>query len=80
MLFALPSLVWALGYGFGASTTLSPDLLRLAADRGIWFRVVLWATVVLKLVAAAIGGGPTLLWGISTGRCWSAADGAPSPC
>jgi hypothetical protein len=62
VLFAVPSVLWALGNDFGASTTVSPSLLELARDRAAWFIAVLWATAVLKLVAAAIGVGLTRRW------------------
>jgi hypothetical protein len=62
LLFAVPSVVWALGSDFGASTTVSPQLLKLAHDRVGWFIALLWATAVLKLVAAAVGFGLTRRW------------------
>ncbi|MGI5241277.1 DUF3995 domain-containing protein [Dactylosporangium sp. CA-139066] len=68
VLFAVPSLFWALGNDFGASTTVSPSLVELAQDGVAWFLAVLWATVVLKLVAAAIGLGLTRSWGPAAGR------------
>jgi len=62
ILFAVPSFLWALGNDFGASTTVSPSLIKLAQDRVTWFIAVLWATVVLKLIAAGIGFGLTRRW------------------
>jgi hypothetical protein len=78
VLFAVPSFFWALGNDFGASTTVSPSLIELAHDRVTWFVAVLWATVVLKLVAAAIGAGLTRRWSLAGDRVlvccgWGAA-------
>ncbi|WP_234327309.1 DUF3995 domain-containing protein [Streptomyces sp. NRRL WC-3742] len=55
VLFAAPSFYWALGGTGGASTTVSPSLVKLAEDRVTWFLVVLWVTGVLKLVGAVLG-------------------------
>ncbi|MFI6154334.1 DUF3995 domain-containing protein [Kitasatospora sp. NPDC051170] len=55
VLFAVPSFYWALGGTGGASTTVSPALVKLAEDGVTWFLVVLWVTGVLKLVGTALG-------------------------
>jgi hypothetical protein len=77
-LFAVPSLLWALGNDFGASTTVSPSLIKLAHDRVAWFVAVFWATVILKLAGAAIGAGLMRRWNAPSGRLlvccgWGAA-------
>jgi hypothetical protein len=78
LLFAVPSFAWALGSDFGASTTVAPSLLKLAHDRVPWFVAVLWVTVFLKILGAAIGVGLTVPFGTTMGRSlvccgWGAA-------
>ncbi|MER7211872.1 DUF3995 domain-containing protein [Streptosporangium sp. NPDC000239] len=54
--FAVPSFCWALGIGLaGASTTLSPQLVELAARQDSGFITALWVTGVLKVVGAVLG-------------------------
>ncbi|MEU9497310.1 DUF3995 domain-containing protein [Streptomyces sp. NPDC048196] len=59
LLFAVPSFAWAMGLTFGARTTVSPSLVKLADDRVAWFVAVLWVTGLLKVVGALIGIGLT---------------------
>lgn len=59
----MPSFVWANGGTFGATTTVSPSLVRLAEDRVPWFIAVLWLTAFLKLFGAVVGFGLTRLRG-----------------
>ncbi|WP_406640799.1 DUF3995 domain-containing protein [Amycolatopsis sp. WGS_07] len=54
-LFAIPSFVWATGTTFGARSTVSPSLVKLAEDRVPWFVAVLVVTGLLKLFGAVIG-------------------------
>ncbi|MCT9089422.1 DUF3995 domain-containing protein [Streptomyces sp. ASQP_92] len=68
LLFAAPSFAWALGFTFGARTTVSPSLVKLADDRVTWFMAVLWVTGLLKLLGALIGIGLTRPRGRWTGR------------
>ncbi|MCX4756968.1 DUF3995 domain-containing protein [Kitasatospora purpeofusca] len=68
VLFAIPSLLWAMGSTFGARSTVAPELVRLAQDRVPWFLAVLWVTGFLKLVGAAIGLGLTRPRGRLAGR------------
>ncbi|MES4908819.1 MULTISPECIES: hypothetical protein [unclassified Streptomyces] len=49
-LFAVPSFVWATGDTFGAQSTVSPSLLKLARDGVPWFLTVLVVTGILKLL------------------------------
>ncbi|MFE0186605.1 DUF3995 domain-containing protein [Streptomyces sp. NPDC058989] len=60
LLFAVPSFAWAMGFTFGARTTVSPSLVKLADDRVAWFVAVLWVTGLLKVLGALIGVGLTL--------------------
>ncbi|WP_251092142.1 DUF3995 domain-containing protein [Streptomyces sp. Caat 7-52] len=59
VLFAVPSFVWATGSTFGARTTVSPSLVKLAHDGVPWFLAVLVATGLLKLFGALVGIGLT---------------------
>ncbi|GHF28225.1 hypothetical protein GCM10010218_06670 [Streptomyces mashuensis] len=59
VLFAVPSFVWASGSTFGAQSTVSPSLVRLARDGVPWFLAVLVVTGVLKLFGALVGIGLT---------------------
>ncbi|MEV0450840.1 DUF3995 domain-containing protein [Streptomyces sp. NPDC050600] len=68
LLFAVPSLVWAMGFSFGARTTVAPSLVKLADDRVTWFVAVLWLTGLLKIFGALIGIGLTRRRGRWTGR------------
>lgn len=68
IVFAVPSFVWANGGTFGATTTVSPALVRLAQDRVPWFVAVLWLTAFLKLFGAAVGFGLTRLRGKGLSR------------
>lgn len=78
LVFALPSLYWALGGRAGISSTVSPDLVRLVDDGVTWFIAVLWATLLLKLVGAGLGAALTRDRGRRTGwlllcAAWGAA-------
>ncbi|WP_370940425.1 DUF3995 domain-containing protein [Amycolatopsis sp. cg13] len=53
--FAVPSFVWATGNTFGATSTVSPSLVKLAQDRVPWFVTVLVITGLLKVFGAVIG-------------------------
>jgi len=55
VLFAVPTFVWATGHTYGASSTVSPDLVKMVRDGVTWFMVVLWTTAFLKLFGAALG-------------------------
>lgn len=55
LLFAVPSFVWATGDTFGAQSTVSPSLVKLAQDRVPWFVAVLVITGLLKVFGAVIG-------------------------
>ncbi|MET9262745.1 DUF3995 domain-containing protein [Amycolatopsis sp. NPDC004079] len=55
VLFAIPSFVWATGNTFGATSTVSPSLVKLAQDRVPWFVAVLVITGLLKVFGAVIG-------------------------
>lgn len=55
VLFAVPSFVWAMGGTLGATSTVSPDLVKMAHDGVKWFLTVLWLTGFLKLFASWIG-------------------------
>ncbi|MFG3115573.1 DUF3995 domain-containing protein [Streptomyces sp. NPDC048197] len=68
LLFAVPSFAWAMGMTFGARTTVSPSLVKLADDRVAWFVAVLWVTGLLKVVGALIGIGLTRRRGGRIGR------------
>ncbi|UXY31833.1 DUF3995 domain-containing protein [Streptomyces sp. HUAS TT20] len=68
LLFAVPSFAWAMGSTFGARTTVSPSLVKLADDRVAWFMAVLWVTGLLKVFGALIGIGLTHRRGTWTGR------------
>ncbi|MFC8505140.1 DUF3995 domain-containing protein [Streptomyces sp. NPDC057411] len=68
VLFAVPSFAWAAGLSFGARTTVSPALVKLAEERVWWFVAVLWVTGLLKLVGALIGIGLTRRRGRWAGR------------
>ncbi|MEU9796238.1 DUF3995 domain-containing protein [Streptomyces sparsogenes] len=59
LLFAVPSFVWATGNTFGAQSTVSPALVKLARDGVPWFLTVLVVTGFLKLFGALIGIGLT---------------------
>ncbi|MEE4417892.1 DUF3995 domain-containing protein [Streptomyces bugieae] len=59
LLFAVPSFAWAMGSDFGAQSTISPSLVKLAHDRVTWFVAVLWVTGFLKLFGALVGIGLT---------------------
>ncbi|MFI9810105.1 DUF3995 domain-containing protein [Streptomyces sp. NPDC052301] len=61
--FAVPSFVWALGGTFGARSTVSASLVKLARDGVPWFLAVLWVTGLLKLFGAVVGVGMTRLRG-----------------
>ena len=54
-MFAIPSFVWATGNTFGARSTVSPSLVKLAEDRVPWFVAVLVITGLLKLFGTVIG-------------------------
>ncbi|MEU9123241.1 DUF3995 domain-containing protein [Streptomyces sp. NPDC048506] len=68
LLFAVPSFAWAMGFTFGARTTVSPSLVRFADDRVAWFMAVLWVTGLLKVFGALIGIGLTRRRGRRLGR------------
>ncbi|MFC4057530.1 DUF3995 domain-containing protein [Planomonospora corallina] len=77
--FAVPSFYWALGGTAGATTTISPSLVRLLEEQVTWFVVTLWATGTLKVVGGLLGlalaRGP---WGRTADRllqfaAWGAA-------
>ncbi|MER6379512.1 DUF3995 domain-containing protein [Streptomyces sp. NPDC001250] len=68
LLFAVPSFAWAMGTTFGARTTVSPSLVKLADDRVAWFVAVLWVTGLLKIFGALIGIGLTHRRGRRIGR------------
>lgn len=68
LLFAVPSFLWATGRTFGAQTTVSPQLVKLARDGVPWFVAVLWATGLLKLLGALVGVGLARLRGRRTSR------------
>ncbi|MET9292949.1 DUF3995 domain-containing protein [Streptomyces sp. NPDC003077] len=68
VLFAIPSFVWAMGSTFGAESTVSPSLVKLARDGVPWFMAVLWVTGFLKLVGALIGIGLTRVRGLRMSR------------
>ncbi|MBG0821131.1 DUF3995 domain-containing protein [Planomonospora sp. ID91781] len=53
--FAVPSFYWALGGTAGATTTISPSLVRLVEEGVTWFVVTLWITGVLKVVGGLLG-------------------------
>lgn len=53
--FAVPSFVWATGNTFGAQSTVSASLVKLAEDRVPWFVAVLVITGLLKVFGAVIG-------------------------
>ncbi|WP_134732516.1 DUF3995 domain-containing protein [Amycolatopsis nivea] len=55
LLFAIPSFVWATGSTFGAQSTVSPSLVKLAQDRVPWFVAVLVITGLLKVFGAVVG-------------------------
>ncbi|GAA1023332.1 MULTISPECIES: DUF3995 domain-containing protein [Amycolatopsis] len=55
VLFAIPSFVWATGNTFGATSTVSPSLVKLAQDRVPWFVAVLVITGLLKAFGAVVG-------------------------
>ena len=62
----------------GASTMVSPELVKLGKDRVTWFVVVLWVTGGLKVLGALIGLGLTRSQGRVAGRLlvfwgWGAA-------
>lgn len=59
VLFAVPSFVWATGDTFGAQSTVSPSLVKLARDGVPWFLTVLVVTGFLKLFGALVGIGLT---------------------
>lgn len=59
LVFAVPSFVWALGYTFGARSTVAPDLVRMAREQVPWFVAVLWITGILKLFGTFLGLGLT---------------------
>ncbi|WP_245738402.1 DUF3995 domain-containing protein [Streptomyces sparsogenes] len=58
-MFAVPSFFWATGHTFGAQSTVSPSLVKLARDGVPWFLTVLMVTGFLKLFGALIGIGLT---------------------
>ncbi|MFI5831434.1 DUF3995 domain-containing protein [Streptomyces sp. NPDC051578] len=58
-MFAVPSFVWATGNTFGAQSTVSPSLVKLARDGVPWFLAVLVITGFLKLFGALVGIGLT---------------------
>ncbi|GHG74670.1 DUF3995 domain-containing protein [Streptomyces griseocarneus] len=68
LLFAVPSFAWAMGFTFGARTTVSPSLVKLADDRVAWFVAVLWVTGLLKVFGALLGVGLTRRRGRRIGR------------
>ncbi|WP_369368521.1 DUF3995 domain-containing protein [Streptomyces sp. CG4] len=68
LLFAVPSFAWAMGTTFGARTTVSPSLVKLADDRVAWFVAVLCVTGLLKIFGALIGIGLTHRRGRWIGR------------
>ncbi|GGL07463.1 DUF3995 domain-containing protein [Planomonospora parontospora] len=55
--FAVPSFYWALGGTAGATTTISPSLVRLVEEEVTWFVVTLWVTGLLKVVGGLPGSG-----------------------
>ncbi|WP_409466806.1 DUF3995 domain-containing protein [Amycolatopsis sp. GA6-003] len=55
VVFAIPSFVWATGSTFGAQSTVSPSLVKLAQDRVPWFVAVLVLTGLLKVFGAVVG-------------------------
>lgn len=55
ILFAVPSFIWASGSTFGADSTVSPDLVKMARDGVPWFLAVLWLTGFLKLFGSWLG-------------------------
>ncbi|MEU6388043.1 DUF3995 domain-containing protein [Streptomyces sp. NPDC046939] len=63
----MPSFLWATGATFGARTTVSPSLVKLADDRVAWFLAVLWVTGLLKIVGSVIGVGLVCRRGGRTG-------------
>ncbi|MFF7356968.1 DUF3995 domain-containing protein [Streptomyces filipinensis] len=67
-LFAVPSFVWATGSTFGARSTVSPSLVKLAHDGAPWFLAVLVTTGFLKLFGALVGVGLTRPLGPRIGR------------
>ncbi|MDP9863142.1 MULTISPECIES: DUF3995 domain-containing protein [Streptosporangium] len=67
-LFALPSFYWALGGTAGATTTISPSLVRLVQDGVTWFIVVLWVTGALKVVGGVLGLALVRRWGTGMSR------------
>ncbi|GAA3169774.1 hypothetical protein GCM10010466_68690 [Planomonospora alba] len=77
--FAVPSFYWALGGTAGATTTISPSLVRLIEEGVTWFVATLWATGALKVIGGLLGlalaRGP---WGRAADRllqlaAWGAA-------
>lgn len=53
--FAVPSFYWAMGGMAGASSTISPSLVKLAQERDAGFVAVLWVTGALKVVGGLLG-------------------------
>jgi hypothetical protein len=53
--FAVPSFYWAAGGLAGASSTVSPALVELAAQRDPGIVAALWLTGALKLLGAVLG-------------------------
>lgn len=64
--FAVPSFYWAMGGLAGASSTISPSLVKLAQERDPGFIAVLWVTGALKVVGGVLG--LTLVHGRARGR------------
>ncbi|MFF3920189.1 DUF3995 domain-containing protein [Streptomyces sp. NPDC001852] len=58
-MFAVPSFVWATGVTFGAQSTVSPSLVKLAREGVPWFLTALVVTGFLKLLGALVGIGLT---------------------
>ncbi len=76
ILFAVPSFVWATGNTFGAQSTVSPSLVKLARDGVPWFLTVLVVTGFLKLFGALVGIGLTRPRGLWTSRLMVFCGGA----
>ena len=74
--FAIPSFVWAAGSTFGAQSTVSPSLVKLAQDRVPWFVAVLVITGLLKVFGAVLGVGLTRPRGRWLGRTMVFCGGA----
>ena len=62
-LFAVPSFYWAAGGRGGLDSTVSPDLVRLAHDRVLWFLALLWITGAMKAFAGLVALAMVRRWG-----------------